>query len=146
MISPEPLNSAFHKGCSHRCVNDTNHSHLLSTYYIPHPSSHLTLTAMLQGSATIISILQVGKVRCRKVGELPVITQLMLRVLPVWVLGLLRNSRLWLQQILIRGQTRNTDKALSGLMLQRGAGRGARTSNHFPCLLSKEGELVPYMW
>lgn len=79
---------------------------------------------MLQGSATIISILQLGKVRYRKVGELPEITQLMLRVLPAWVLGLLQNSRLQLQQILIRGQTRNTDKALSGLMLQRGRGRG----------------------
>lgn len=79
---------------------------------------------MLQGSATIISILQLGKVRCRKVGELPEITQLMLRVLPAWVLGLLQNSRLQLQQILIRGQTRNTDKALSGLMLQRGRGGG----------------------
>lgn len=79
---------------------------------------------MLQGSATIISILQLGKVRYRKVGELPEITQLMLRVLPAWVLGLLQNSRLQLQQILIRGQTRNTDKALSGLMLQRGRGGG----------------------
>ena len=37
------------------------------------------------------------------------------------------------------------DKALLGLMLQWGAGRGVRTSNHFPCLLAKEGELVPYM-
>lgn len=68
------------------------------------------------------------------------ITQLMLRVLPVWVLGLLRNSRLWLQQILIRGQTRNADKALSGLMLQRG-GRGAEQVTVSLCLLSKEGDL-----
>lgn len=70
---------------------------------------------MLQGTATVIPVLQLGKVRCRKVGELPEITQLALRVVSVWVLGLLRNSRLLLQQILIRGQTRNTDKALLGL-------------------------------
>ena len=37
------------------------------------------------------------------------------------------------------------DKALLGLMLQWGAGRGVRASNHFPRLLAKEGELVPYM-
>lgn len=146
MISPEPLNSAFHKGCPHRCVDGTNHSPLLSTYDMPHPSSRLALTTMLQGTATVIPVLQLGKVRCRKVGELPEITQLALRVVSVWVLGLLRNSRLLLQQILIRGQTRNTDKALLGLNAAARAGWGTRTSNCFSCLLAKEGELVPYMW
>lgn len=137
MLPATPLNSAFHKGCPHRCVDDTNHSPLLSTYDMPHPSSHLTLTAVLHGRATVIPILQLGKVRCRKVGELPEITQLVLRVLPVWVLGFLRNSRLLLQQILIRGQTRNTDKALLGLMLQRGASSSPRRASL--CLICGEG-------
>ena len=47
------------------------------------------------------------------------------------------------QQKFIRGQTRNSGKALLGPLLQQG---GAKTSESFPCSLPKEGcRLVPYM-
>lgn len=44
------------------------------------------------------------------------------------------------QQILIRGQTRNSGRALLGLMLQQ---ERAKASNRCPCSISKEGKLVP---
>ena len=54
--------------------------------------------------------------------------------LPTQVLGLLN------QQKLIRGQMRNSGKALLGLLLQQ---EGEKTNNRFPYSLPEEGELVP---
>ena len=52
------------------------------------------------------------------------------------VLGLLN------QHILIGDQTRNSDEALLGLVLQQ---EGVKTSDRFPCALSEEGGLVPHV-
>ena len=49
-------------------------------------------------------------------------------MLPTRVLGLVN------QQKLIRGQTRNSGKALLGYLLQQGA---ERTNNRLPCLLTE---------
>ena len=50
--------------------------------------------------------------------------------LPTQILGLFS------EQKLIRGQTRNSRKALLGLMLQH---KGAETNNRLPCLLPEAG-------
>lgn len=70
----------------------------------------------------------------------------MLRVLTVWVLGLLMEFQIMVTANIDQRPDKEYRQGFIGLMLQRGRGGGQEQVTAFPCLLSKEGELVPYMW